>query len=737
MSVGLGLLKSLYTEGVEAFASLYDNGVTADAFSGDEGVLFTYIERFYLDYGSLPTVETVVATTGVAVDWSALPDEPLLYWIDRVKDRKALSDAAQHCDRLRTILAEGNIEEVRGAISHAYISMEESKNTHSIKLLSEVSSAVVEDHNKIQQDTKLPGVPFAFPFLNLVSGGMMGGDLISLVGRPGCLARETKIQFFVDGKIAKNLISIRNAYHKFNHTVQVWPDTTRIYWDKKSCIETYTLDENDKIVLGEVDGIVYGGQKRLFKVSIEGGYSIRTTKEHLFKVPEGTRSADNEGFKQLQDLDVGDFVMYKPATRGRGISIKERKAGILEKKEAQVRGQKARVYEAKYHPHVFTYMNYGKPQYYIYYKRAVCEAHLNNISVKDFVHIIKRDPERAGALNYLPAGMCFLHKDHDFYNFDFKNIVAYTREEYVALPHRKGKKAYRIDYTLPGRILSIENEGVEHTYDIQMKAPYHNFVANNFVVHNSAKSYFLLNDALHAHTNGYQTMFFSMEMPLLQCGRRIVSLRSKVNYTRLRLGRVSYFGMERIIQEQEAMSSEIPFHLISGGMFGTVDKFYAQVKHYRPEIVFLDGAYLMRPAGGSNKGKGWERATNVLENLKHISLSENIPIVISYQFNRAAPGTLVGISTTDTVGQLSSIVLSTEHEEGDDLSNMRPIQYKVIKVLKGREGETGKIRVELDFGSMVFKQDEVIAGVADDFEYEEMEERNDQNLVEEEPFAQI
>lgn len=438
MSVGIGLLKSLYADGVESFTSLYNKGITADSFSGDEQVLFTYIERFYLDYGTLPSVSTVTGNTGVTIDWDNLPEEPLLYWVDKVRDRQALADAAQYCDRLRTVLAHGNITEVRDAVSSGYLQMEESRTMHSVKLLSEIATDVVEDHNQIQQCTKLPGIPFAFPFLNLVSGGMMGGDLITIVGRPG-----------------------------------------------------------------------------------------------------------------------------------------------------------------------------------------------------------------------------------------------------------------------------------------------------------TAKSYFLLNDALHAHNAGYRAMFFSMEMPLLQCGRRIISLRSKVNYARLRLGRVSYFGIDKIRQEMEAMNNEVPFHLVSGGIFGTIDKFYLQVKHYRPDIVFLDGAYLLRPKGADNKGKGWEKASNVLENLKHIALAENIPIVLSYQFNRTAPGTLEGIATTAVVAQLSSIVLSTEHEEGDDLSNMRPIQYKVIKVMKGREGETGKIRVELDFGTMNFAQNEVIAGVADDFEYEAMEEREQNTTEDDTPFAQI
>jgi len=43
------------------------------------------------------------------------------------------------------------------------------------------------------------------------------------------------------------------------------------------------------------------------------------------------------------------------------------------------------------------------------------------------------------------------------------------------------------DYTHLDEIISIEECGVEDVYDIEMKAPYHNYVANGFVVHNSQR----------------------------------------------------------------------------------------------------------------------------------------------------------------------------------------------------------------------------------------------------------
>ena len=233
----------------------------------------------------------------------------------------------------------------------------------------------------------------------------------------------------------------------------------------------------------------------------------------------------------------------------------------------------------------------------------------------------------------------------------------------------------------------------------------------------TGKSYLLLNDSLSAHSDGYRTLVFSMEMPIIQCGRRLVCLRTAVNYTRLRLGMVSVHGMDLIESDRGTMVEEPPFHIVSGGIFGTVDRFHAQIKQHRPDIVFLDGAYLLRLAGKKgSSGARWERTLQVLEVIKNIALAEDIPIYITYQFNRTAPGTLEGIAFTDGVSQLASMVISLEHDGSGNEAVTRPIQYKILKLLKGREGESGKLRVMLDFQNMTFRQDEVLEGLADEVE---------------------
>lgn len=421
MSIGFGLLKSVLHNGADSFISLSDNGITADVFHGDERAVFSAIEQFYLNYGELPSIETIEVSSGVAVPWDSFPIEPIRYWTDQIKDREMLLRASSFITQAQTAIGSRNLERLRSHIQQAYIDLEEGINDHSVQSIEEASRIVLEQHNIVQQNYDLPGVPFAFPYLNQISGGMWEGDIISLIGRPGV-----------------------------------------------------------------------------------------------------------------------------------------------------------------------------------------------------------------------------------------------------------------------------------------------------------SKSYIILNEAIYAHNAGKKVLFISMEMPNLQCARRILSLRARVNYTRLRLGRVSSFGIQRLESEIDGMSLQPPFRLLSGGIFGSIDRIYAQIKHYRPDIVYIDGAYLIRTT--SKGGQRWERVLQVLELLKKLALSENIPIYITFQFNKTAPGTLEGIAFSDGVSQLSSLAISLGTEGTDNASMSSPIQYRTLKVLKGREGETGEIRIELDFDRMAFSQNAIISGMSDDFEFSDSED---------------
>ena len=67
---------------------------------------------------------------------------------------------------------------------------------------------------------------------------------------------------------------------------------------------------------------------------------------------------------------------------------------------------------------------------------------------------------------------------------------------------------------LPERVTSITEVGPRDTYDIQMAAPYNNFVANRFVVHNSGKTQQVLQAAAKCQKEGGKPFFIDIERGL-------------------------------------------------------------------------------------------------------------------------------------------------------------------------------------------------------------------------------
>jgi len=120
-------------------------------------------------------------------------------------------------------------------------------------------------------------------------------------------------------------------------------------------------------------------------------------------------------------------------------------------------------------------------------------------------------------------------------------------------------------------------------------------------------------------------------------------------------------------------------------------------RQLKPGVVFIDGAYLLR---STSRVPRWERLTENAERLKgELAEALNIPVVISYQFNRevkkGAKAENVGlenIAYTDAIGQLSSVVLGLLQDE-----SVETLMRRRIEILKGRNGEQGSFEVHWIF----------------------------------------
>lgn len=135
-------------------------------------------------------------------------------------------------------------------------------------------------------------------------------------------------------------------------------------------------------------------------------------------------------------------------------------------------------------------------------------------------------------------------------------------------------------------------------------------------------------------------------------------------------------------------------------MNAKVDAITALCQEYGPDIVFIDGVYLLRPTDISRSANRTEKVTAVFDEIRAVNLDMRRPFVVSTQFNRQAgkggkEGTLENIGYTDATGTHSSQIIALKD---GPTANVR--DSRLFDLLKGREGEWGTVAINFKFAPL-------------------------------------
>jgi replicative DNA helicase len=227
----------------------------------------------------------------------------------------------------------------------------------------------------------------------------------------------------------------------------------------------------------------------------------------------------------------------------------------------------------------------------------------------------------------------------------------------------------------------------------------------------TGKTYMLLKIMLSAFNEGFSPLIVTTEMPIVQCARRLLAMMTHTPANMLRFGRVTAFVHKRFdeLLEELQKNPEHRFYFMQGSLNTTVEDIALMIRDARPTVVGIDGAYMLRMR--TDASAKWERVTSIAEATKSMAVEFDIPIVSTYQFNRRGPGSLGNIAFSDAVGQLASIVIGVQFDsdiEEDAISTWEPKHFRILELLKGREGERGTLRVSYDLHNMIIKQTEIL-----------------------------
>jgi replicative DNA helicase len=182
----------------------------------------------------------------------------------------------------------------------------------------------------------------------------------------------------------------------------------------------------------------------------------------------------------------------------------------------------------------------------------------------------------------------------------------------------------------------------------------------------------------------YEAMLFSM-------------MYGDLNYNSFKSGNLSLDQEKKYFEflENDLPNCEPLIIATASGVMGVS----AEIDKHKPDIVLIDGVYLMEDDQGAKDD--WLRVAHITRDLKKLAKRCKLPIFINTQADkntskRTGPE-LGSIMYTQAIGQDSDDILALYRDEV-----MISDREMCLKVLKQREGVTGKVMMSWDFDTMNF-----------------------------------
>lgn len=217
----------------------------------------------------------------------------------------------------------------------------------------------------------------------------------------------------------------------------------------------------------------------------------------------------------------------------------------------------------------------------------------------------------------------------------------------------------------------------------------------------AGKSTLMLLAAMAAHINAFRPFFLGFEMTNDEQEQRHDAILAKISHHRLRTGTLTpdeYKRLERSWRGLTAMPEFFVSNDINSAM--TLSGLQAQVERYEPDIVFVDGVYMMRDEEGEPQGSP-QALTNLTRGFKRLAQNLDLPIVISTQAlgwktdkRRGLTGDSIGYSSSFL--QDSDLILGVERTEVADINK--------VKVLDGRSAPRMEKHIRWDWDSGTFEE---------------------------------
>lgn len=192
----------------------------------------------------------------------------------------------------------------------------------------------------------------------------------------------------------------------------------------------------------------------------------------------------------------------------------------------------------------------------------------------------------------------------------------------------------------------------------------------------SMKSWILCYMIAWSISEGRRILIYTKEMPADEVFERVGCCLAGVDYERFTTGALypeEYRNICNIREMIRAQREERTVVCLSGQDVrhkDTVMWLEAKVEKYRPDIIYVDGMYLMTPMVKSRHRH--ERVADISQDMRQLVLSKQTPVIATVQANRKAAenedANTEEVAFSDSLGQDATMLIRVvnEHKRGEN-----------------------------------------------------------------------
>ena len=217
----------------------------------------------------------------------------------------------------------------------------------------------------------------------------------------------------------------------------------------------------------------------------------------------------------------------------------------------------------------------------------------------------------------------------------------------------------------------------------------------------AGKSTIMLLAMMAAHRAFYRPLFIGFEMTNEEQEERHDAIRAGVSHKKLREGTLSRQEMEELekmtrrLELMPALIFSEDTHAAStlSGVGSLVDKF-------KPDIVFVDGVYMMQDELGEKQGSP-QALTNLTRGFKRMAQNLNVSMAISTQVLEWKMDRKKGV-TSNSIGYSSSFAQDSDNVIA--VENTDDVAMKKLKIVLGRTAPGMETFLRWDWSTAEFEE---------------------------------